>query len=81
MPRKPRLHLPGGFYHVILRGNGRQAIYFDAADRDQWEAYLQQGLTRYGHRIHAYCWMTSKGKTMRSRISKSWKAGSMDIAG
>jgi putative transposase len=59
MPRKPRLHLPGGFYHVILRGNGRQSIFFNAADRAQWEDYLQQGLTRYGHRLHAYCWMTN----------------------
>lgn len=59
MPRKPRLHVPGGFYHVILRGNGRQTIYFDTADRDQWECFLQRGLLRYKHRIHAYCWMTN----------------------
>ncbi len=59
MPRKPRIHLPGGFYHVILRGNGRQDIFFTATDRDMWQALLQKGLGRYGHRIHAYCWMTN----------------------
>ena len=36
MPRKPRLHVPGGFYHVILRGNHREPLF--GADRDQ--AYL-----------------------------------------
>jgi len=59
MPRRPRLHLSGGFYHVILRGNGRQAIFFDNEDRDQWQDILQEGLARYRHRLHAYCWMTN----------------------
>jgi REP element-mobilizing transposase RayT len=59
MPRKPRLHVPGGLYHVILRGNSRQAIFFDDADRSRWEAQLAEGLCRYGHRVHAYCWMTN----------------------
>ena len=59
MPRRPRLHLPGGYYHVILRGNGRQAIFFDSKDRDQWQAFLQKALARYRHRLHAYCWMTN----------------------
>ena len=59
MPRKPRIHLPGGFYHVILRGNGRQAIFFDSTDRQTWEDLLQASLHRYGHRLHAYCWMTN----------------------
>jgi putative transposase len=26
MARKPRIHLPGGLYHVILRGNGGLAL-------------------------------------------------------
>ena len=59
MPRRPRLHVPGGFYHAILRGNGRQAIFFDNEDRDQWQSILQEGLKRYQHRLHAYCWMTN----------------------
>ncbi len=59
MARRPRLHIPGGFYHIILRGNGRQAIFFDADDRDRWEALLADGLHHYPHRVHAYCWMTN----------------------
>lgn len=34
MPRPLRLHIPGGFYHVTLRGNHRQSIFFTHADRD-----------------------------------------------
>ena len=33
MPRPPRLHVPGGFYHVVLRGNHREALFGTAADR------------------------------------------------
>jgi putative transposase len=33
MPRKPRIHVPGAFYHVTLRGNHRQDIFFNDQDR------------------------------------------------
>lgn len=59
MPRKPRLHVPGGFFHVILRGNARQDIFSTHSDRHIWEALVGDALDRYGHRIHAYCWMTN----------------------
>ena len=29
MARKPRLYFPTALYHVILRGNARQDIFFD----------------------------------------------------
>jgi len=31
MARKPRIHYPGAFYHVILRGNGGQDIFLISA--------------------------------------------------
>jgi REP element-mobilizing transposase RayT len=33
MPRALRLHVPGAMYHVTLRGNHRQNIFFSPADR------------------------------------------------
>ena len=59
MSRKPRLHVPGGFFHVILRGNARQNIFLSDCDRKIWESLVYDALDRYGHRIHAYCWMTN----------------------
>jgi putative transposase len=59
MPRKPRLHVPGGLYHVIMRGNDRQALYSDDADRGRWIRLLVEGIERYRCRVHAYCWMTN----------------------
>lgn len=57
MARKPRLHIPGGFYHVMIRGNGGQDIFFDTDDRSHFYLLLQAGLSRYDHRIHGFCCM------------------------
>lgn len=57
MARKPRIHLPGGFYHVILRGNAGQSIFLAETDFSHLEALLAEGIRRFGHRVHAYCWM------------------------
>lgn len=59
MARKPRVHFPGAFYHVILRGNGGQDIFFCAADRSRFYLLLQEGIERYRHRIHAFCLMSN----------------------
>jgi REP element-mobilizing transposase RayT len=59
MARMPRLHLPGGFYHVTLRGNHRHPIFFDPADRRLLERITARSLGELGARLHAYCWMTN----------------------
>ena len=59
MARKPRIHYPGAFYHVILRGNGKQDIFFDDGDRYHFYLLLQEGVERFRHRIHAFCLMTN----------------------
>ncbi len=59
MARKPRLHVDEGIYHVMLRGNGGQAIYFDDDDRLHFYLLMQEGIARYGHRIHGFCLMSN----------------------
>lgn len=57
MARKPRIHVDGALYHVMLRGNGGQTIFLSDDDRDAFETLVAEGVSRFGHRIHAYCWM------------------------
>ena len=57
--RRPRLHVPGACYHVTLRGNHRQDIFFSDADRRLLEQYVAMAREQVGVRIHAYCWMTN----------------------
>jgi putative transposase len=59
MARKPRIHFPGAFYHVILRGNGKQDIFFEDDDRYRFYLLLQEGVERFRHRIHALCLMSN----------------------
>ena len=59
MARKPRIHIPGGFYHVILRGNDGQDIFFSDQDQNYFEKLVQNGIDRFKHRIHAFCWMSN----------------------
>lgn len=59
MARKPRIHVSGGFYHVILRGNARQDLFLDHHDRGIWQSIVRRVFTDYGHSLHAFCWMTN----------------------
>jgi putative transposase len=59
MPRKPRIHAPGAFYHVTLRGNHRQDIFFVDSDRAALESIVADVIQRFRARVHAYCWMTN----------------------
>ena len=59
MPRAPRVHVPGGLYHVVLRGNHQQAVFDREGDYHLFEDILARALRRYAARVHAYCWMTN----------------------
>lgn len=57
MARKPRVHYPGAAYHVMVRGNARQAIFGDSEDRESFYELLGKGVTRFGYRVHGFCLM------------------------
>ena len=57
MARKPRVHVVGGLYHVMLRGNGGEDIFFSDENRYHLYLLIQEGVERFGYRIHAFCLM------------------------
>lgn len=57
MARSQRIHIPDAHYHVMLRGNNGQPIFFDDRDRCRLCLFIQEGVERFGHRIHAFCFM------------------------
>ncbi|HEU5135021.1 MAG TPA: transposase [Steroidobacteraceae bacterium] len=59
MPRRLRIHVPGGVYHVTLRGNHRQPIFFADCDRGLFNVIVARALEKFEARLHAYCWMTN----------------------
>jgi putative transposase len=59
MPRQRRIHVSGGLYHAVLRGNHRQAIFGGSEDYLCFEQIVARALERYGASLFAYCWMTN----------------------
>jgi len=57
MARKPRIHFSGAVYHVVLRGLDGTTIFKNVSDRRAWESLVEEGCERFGHRVHAFCWM------------------------
>jgi len=57
MARPLRIEFPGAYYHVMSRGNEKQAIYRNRGDRTKFLEYLESASVRYGANIHCYCLM------------------------
>jgi putative transposase len=57
MARKLRLEYPGAIYHVMNRGDRREPIHRDDADRKRFMETLGEVCVRSGWRVHAYCLM------------------------
>lgn len=57
MPRRTRLEFAGAVYHVVDRGDRREAIFRDDRDRETFLATLGAACARTGWRVHAYVLM------------------------
>ena len=57
MARLLRPNVAGASYHVMARGNGRNAIYLDDGDRAEFLKTLGGVVKRYGWECLAYCLM------------------------
>lgn len=59
MSRPLRIEWAGGLYHVTSRGDRREAIVEDDADRRAWVRVLGECCERFGWRVHAWCLMSN----------------------
>lgn len=59
MPRKARVEFAGAVYHLLDRGDRREAIFRDAADREVFLSTLGKVCERTGWRVHAWVLMTN----------------------
>ena len=57
MARPLRIEFPGAIYHVTSRGDRREVIFEDDADRHRWLAVLAQAASRFDAQVLAYCLM------------------------
>ncbi len=59
MPRIARAVIPGIAHHVTQRGNRREDIFFEEADRQRYLQLLLEYSSKHGLGILAYCLMTN----------------------
>lgn len=57
MARQPRVEYEGAFYHVTSRGNLKQNIFFEDADRKKFLDICKRTKERYSYFLHAYVLM------------------------
>ncbi len=59
MSRPLRIAIAGGLYHATSRGNRREKIYWDDADRQTWLDVVGKVCSRNLWRVHAWCQMSN----------------------
>jgi REP element-mobilizing transposase RayT len=59
MARPLRIEFPGALYHVTSRGDRREDIFVDDADRATLLAVLAQGLGRFDAQLLSHCLMSN----------------------
>ncbi|MCZ6828010.1 MAG: transposase [Gammaproteobacteria bacterium] len=57
MARPLRIEFAGALYHVTSRGNGRQNIYLNDADRERWLSVFAEVCHRFNWVCYSYCLM------------------------
>jgi REP element-mobilizing transposase RayT len=57
MVRPLRIEIPGGFYHIMSRGNAKAPVFINDADRTKFIDILAKTVHDYGWLCHTYCLM------------------------
>jgi REP element-mobilizing transposase RayT len=81
MSRPLRVEFPGALYHVTSRGDRREAIYLDDADRQQWLTLFGQVCQRFNWICHAYCLMDNHFHIVVETIDGNLSAGMRQLNG
>jgi len=59
MARALRLEYPGAIYHITARGNAKEPVYLDDADRRRYLKLLGEVVRREGWVLYGYCLMNN----------------------
>jgi REP element-mobilizing transposase RayT len=59
MARKLRLQYPGAIYHLMSRGDHKEPVFLDDADRRLFLSTLTEACAKTDWQVHAYCLMNN----------------------
>ena len=81
MARPLRLEFAHALYYVTSRGNRREDIYHDDADRQAWLSVLAQVCKRFNWTVHAYCLMRNHYHLLVETLEPNLSAGMRQLNG
>ena len=81
MPRRARSYVAGLPYHIVQRGNNREACFFEVADYRYYLDSLLLALNRYQVSLHAYVLMTNHVHFLMTPASETGISNVMKVAG
>jgi REP element-mobilizing transposase RayT len=76
-----RIEFPGGLFHVTSRGDRREPIDLEDADRRQWLTLLGQVCDRFNWLCHAYCLMGNHFHIVVETVEGNLGAGMRQLNG
>jgi len=81
MPRKHRMYLPGISSHIVQRGNNREPCFFAEEDYRYYLSCLEDALSRYQVKLHAYVLMANHVHLLMTPCNKVGISRVMQLLG
>ena len=81
MPRRPRMYLPDLPYHIVQRGNNREACFIEPENYSYYLELWKEVSTRYDVSVHAYCLMTNHIHVLATPQEKTSISNTMKVVG
>ena len=81
MPRRARMYLSGLPYHIVQRGNNREACFIEAETYQYYLELLREVSLRYDMAIHSYCLMTNHIHLLATAGDETSISNTMKVVG
>ena len=81
MPRRARMYLPELPYHIVQRGNNREACFIEPENYQFYLELWKEAASRYGVSVHAYCLMTNHVHVLATPKEKTSISNAMKVVG
>jgi len=81
MARKLRLQYPGAIYHLMSRGDRREPVFLEDADRSLFVSTLGEACAKTDWQVHAYCLMKNHFHLVVETPSANLAAGMQWLLG
>ena len=81
MPRRARNYFPGLPYHLVQRGNNKDACFLEPENYEFYLELWQSASSRYGVAVHAWCLMTNHIHFLATPSTETSLSNTMKVVG